>query len=72
MQIARRRLVSEDEFLSLPESNERVELLDGEVVVSPDRAPSGLHTAEADELEAALETPLLPGCVLDLRQLFRR
>lgn len=28
-------LVSERQFLALPESNERIELLDGEVIVSP-------------------------------------
>lgn len=30
-----RPLVSEEEFLSLPESNQRIELIDGEVIVSP-------------------------------------
>lgn len=34
-------LVSEEEFLSLPESMDRIELLDGEVIVSP--APTPLH-----------------------------
>ena len=32
---AARKLVSEEEFLQLPESNERIELIDGEVFVSP-------------------------------------
>jgi len=36
-----RDLVSEEEFLSLPESMEHVELVDGEVIVS--RAPAPLH-----------------------------
>ena len=30
-----RPLVSEEEFLSLPESNQRIELIDGEVILSP-------------------------------------
>ena len=41
MQAHRRALVSEAEFLALPESTERVELLDGEVIVSP--SPSFWH-----------------------------
>ena len=32
-----RQLVSEAEFLSLPETTERTELLDGELIVSPSR-----------------------------------
>src|SRR5262245_26365847 len=35
MQPRRRTLVSEAEFLSLPESTQKVELLDGEVIASP-------------------------------------
>lgn len=35
MQAHRRTLVSEAEFLALPESTQKVELLDGEVIVSP-------------------------------------
>lgn len=35
MQVVRRTLVSEAEFLALPESTQKLELLDGEVVVSP-------------------------------------
>ncbi len=52
MQVGRRRLVSEDEFLRLPESNERVELLDGEVVVSP--TPTGWHQELVGRLYVAL------------------
>ena len=35
MQAPLRTLVSEAEFLALPESTDKVELLDGEVIVSP-------------------------------------
>ena len=35
----RRTLVSEAEFLSLPESVEKIELVDGEVIVSPPPSP---------------------------------
>ena len=35
MLAVKRALVSEEEFLSLPESTDKVELLDGEVIVSP-------------------------------------
>jgi len=41
MRPATRALVSEAEFLSLPESNQLVELVDGEVIVSP--SPSFWH-----------------------------
>lgn len=41
-------MVSEEEFLSLPESLDRVELLDGEVIVSA--APSPLHQHVLGEL----------------------
>jgi Uma2 family endonuclease len=43
MAVARtiRALVTEEEFLSLPESTDRIELLDGEVIVSP--SPSFRH-----------------------------
>ncbi len=41
MSTAARRLVTEAEFLSLPESSERVELIDGEVIVAP--SPSLWH-----------------------------
>lgn len=43
-----RTWVSEDEFLSLPESMDRIELLDGEVIVSA--APSPLHQHVLGEL----------------------
>jgi Uma2 family endonuclease len=35
MQVQRRTLVSEAEFLALPESTQKIELLDGEVIVRP-------------------------------------
>src|SRR5882762_9630317 len=38
MSIAAKSRVSEAEFLSLPESLERIELIDGEVIVSPSPA----------------------------------
>ena len=41
MTLARPALVSEEEFLALPETTDRVELLDGEVVVAP--SPSAWH-----------------------------
>lgn len=47
-------LVSEAEFLALPESLERVELLDGKVVVS--RSPSLLHQDVVSEIVFALKT----------------
>lgn len=34
-----RGLVSEEEFLSLPESHERIELIDGEVILGPSPTP---------------------------------
>lgn len=48
-----RDLVSEEEFLSLPESMEHVELVDGEVIVSP--APAFLHQHVLLRLYAAFE-----------------
>jgi Uma2 family endonuclease len=39
MNAARPAMVSEQEFLSLPETMERIELLDGEVIVSPSPTP---------------------------------
>jgi Uma2 family endonuclease len=41
MSTAALRLVSEEEFLSLPESTDRIELLDGEVILLP--SPSYRH-----------------------------
>lgn len=41
MSVLRPALVSEEEFLTLPETMDRVELLDGEVIVSP--SPSVWH-----------------------------
>jgi Uma2 family endonuclease len=41
MEPHRRPLVSEDEFLAMPETTEKVELIDGELVVSP--SPSYWH-----------------------------
>jgi Uma2 family endonuclease len=41
MILARPALVPEEEFLALPETMERVELLDGEVIVAP--SPSAWH-----------------------------
>lgn len=52
MQPARRSLVSEQEFLSLPETTDKVELLDGEVVVSP--TPSYWHQEILQRLVFAL------------------
>lgn len=48
----RRSTVTEQEFLDLPESTERVELLDGEVLVSP--SPSRRHQRVLLDLAAAL------------------
>lgn len=47
-----RPLVSEAEFLSLPESNDKVELMDGEVVVSP--SPSYWHQEVLARIVGAL------------------
>ena len=41
MPVSRPTLVSEEEFLALPESVDRIELVDGEVIVSP--SPSVWH-----------------------------
>lgn len=47
-------LVSEAEFLALPESNQRMELIDGEVVVSP--SPNYRHQKVLRRLVRALES----------------
>jgi Uma2 family endonuclease len=51
---ARRPLVSEEEFLQLPESSTKIELIDGEVIVSP--APSPQHQEVVRRLIRAVET----------------
>ncbi len=52
MSTSPRALVSENEFLALPESGEKVELLDGEVVESP--SPSFWHQETLRRLLTAL------------------
>ncbi|HEY5959516.1 MAG TPA: Uma2 family endonuclease [Polyangiaceae bacterium] len=47
------RLVSEEEFLTLPESTERIELVDGEVILSP--SPSYHHQWILRQIVRALE-----------------
>jgi Uma2 family endonuclease len=47
------RLISEEEFLALPESTEKVELLDGEVILSP--SPSYRHQWILRRVVRALE-----------------
>jgi Uma2 family endonuclease len=49
-----RPIVSEKEFLALPESTEKIELLDGEVIVSP--SPSYWHQEVLRRVVAALGT----------------
>jgi len=51
--LAPRLIVSEEEFLSLPESTEKVELLDGEVILSP--SPSYRHQWILRQVVRALE-----------------
>jgi Uma2 family endonuclease len=51
---AQRKLVSEAEFLELPESLEKVELIDGEVIVSP--SPTYWHQEVLSRLVFALRT----------------
>jgi Uma2 family endonuclease len=46
--------MSEAEFLALPESNQRIELIDGEVVVSP--SPSYRHQKVLQRLVIALQS----------------
>ncbi len=45
-------LISEEEFYDLPESSEHLELIDGEVVLSP--APSALHQHVVLEIASAV------------------
>lgn len=52
MKLARSVLVSEEEFLSLPESVDRTELLDGEVIVAP--SPSFRHQELVGRIAFAL------------------
>ena len=52
MSLAARALVSEAEFLALPETTQRVELVDGEVVVAP--SPSLRHQEVLARLVQAL------------------
>ena len=52
MQAHRRALVSEAEFLALPESTQRIELLDGEVIVSP--SPTFWHQEILQRVVVAL------------------
>lgn len=54
MALPRPVLVSEEEFLQLPESMDRVELLDGEVIVSP--APTIAHFIVLKRIVYDLET----------------
>ena len=51
--LAPRLIVSEEEFLSLPESTEKVELVDGEVILSP--SPSYRHQWILRQVVRALE-----------------
>ena len=52
MSLARLTLVSEEEVLALPESMDRVELLDGEVIVTP--SPSPWHQELLSRIVVAL------------------
>lgn len=52
VRVAARPLVSEGEFLSLPESTDKIELVDGEVVVSP--SPTYWHQEILMRLVGAL------------------
>jgi Uma2 family endonuclease len=51
--VAVRPLVSEEEFLALPESTDKIELIDGEVIVSP--SPSYWHQEVLLRLAVALK-----------------
>jgi Uma2 family endonuclease len=52
MSTAARAIVTESEFLALPESNQPIELVDGEVIVSP--SPSYRHQEVLTRVVAAL------------------
>jgi Uma2 family endonuclease len=54
MSMNRPTLVSEEEFLALPESMDRVELVDGEVIVAP--SPSLWHQELLGRIVVALRT----------------
>lgn len=54
MNLARPALVSEEEFLALPETMDRVELLDGEVIVAP--SPTVRHQTLLVRLATYLES----------------
>lgn len=54
MSLARPALVTEEEFLALPETMDRVELLDGEVIVAP--FPNAWHQEILGRLVLALRT----------------
>lgn len=54
MSLAVAPFVSESEFLALPESNTKVELIDGEVIVSP--SPDYWHQEILTRIVAALRT----------------
>ncbi|MDH5674488.1 MAG: Uma2 family endonuclease [Myxococcales bacterium] len=53
MSSAAPRLITEEEFLALPESTERLELLDGEVILAP--SPSYRHQLVLRRIVRALE-----------------
>jgi Uma2 family endonuclease len=52
--VAVRPLVTEEEFLALPESTDKIELVDGEVIVSP--SPSYWHQEILGRLVSALRS----------------
>src|SRR5687767_12298865 len=52
--VAVQRLVTEKEFLSLPETTDKIELVDGEVIVSP--SPSYWHQEILGRLVLALRS----------------
>lgn len=54
MSLARPTFVSEEEFLDLPETMDRIELLDGEVIVSP--SPSVWHQELLSRVVQTLRT----------------